>query len=271
MASLLKSYTRHNTFISYHHADESEVADFINRFDHEHDVLISRGIGASMAGDVINSTDADYIKRRIRELYLRDSTVTLVMVGAETWGRRFVGEIDDAELGAGDGIVDRSGPADPVVHDRGVVLGAEHHRRLGEPVGEVERVGADRLVVPAASGHEVDGLRLAPHHPAAVGPQDPGVRVGDRDDEVSVLGRAAQVLLDVLHGRLQRRVPPDRRDLGLVGERRLLHVDRDRRLRPRPRGQDLGADWKVIISGAYQVLGGTFMIGKNSLADIVTN
>lgn len=90
MASLLKSYTRHKTFISYHHADEDEVSDFINFFDHDHDVLISRGIGASMAGDVIESTNADYIKRRIRELYLRDSTVTLVMVGAATWGRKFV-------------------------------------------------------------------------------------------------------------------------------------------------------------------------------------
>lgn len=90
MTSLLKSYTRHKTFISYHHVDEAEVAAFIDHFDHDHDVLISRGIGASMAGDVIDSTDADYIKQRIRQLYLRDSSVTLVMVGAETWGRRFV-------------------------------------------------------------------------------------------------------------------------------------------------------------------------------------
>lgn len=90
MASVLKSYTRHKTFVSYHHADEAEVSTFIDHFDHDHDVLISRGIGASMAGDVINSTDADYIKQRIRSLYLRDSSVTLVLVGAETWGRRFV-------------------------------------------------------------------------------------------------------------------------------------------------------------------------------------
>lgn len=90
MTSLLRLKTRHKTFVSYHHADEAEVAAFIDHFDHDHDVLISRGIGASMAGDVINSTDADYIKRRIRELYLRDSSVTLVLVGAQTWGRRFV-------------------------------------------------------------------------------------------------------------------------------------------------------------------------------------
>lgn len=90
MASKLQDLTRHKTFISYHHDDEEEVADFIGEYDHDHDVFISRGIGASMAGDIINSTNGDYIKRRIRELYLGDSTVTLVMVGAETWGRRFV-------------------------------------------------------------------------------------------------------------------------------------------------------------------------------------
>lgn len=90
MSSLLRTYTRHKTFISYHHADEAEVSAFINHFDHDHDVLISRGIGASMAGDVINSTNVDYIKQRIRNLYLRDSSVTLVLVGAETWGRRYV-------------------------------------------------------------------------------------------------------------------------------------------------------------------------------------
>ncbi|MGJ9371686.1 TIR domain-containing protein [Nesterenkonia sp. CF4.4] len=90
MATLLKSYTRHKTFISYHHSDEEEVSSFINTFDHDHDILISRGIGASMSGDIIDSTNPDYIKQRIRQLYLRDSSVTLVMVGAATWGRRFV-------------------------------------------------------------------------------------------------------------------------------------------------------------------------------------
>jgi len=71
--------------------DETEVEDFIQTFDHNHDVLISRGIGAGMAGDVIiGSNDADYIKQRIRTLYLRDSTVTIVIVGQCTSARRFV-------------------------------------------------------------------------------------------------------------------------------------------------------------------------------------
>lgn len=95
MSSLITK-TRRKCFISYHHDDEGEVQDFIQTFDHDQDVLIARGIGASMLGDIINSTDEDYIKSSIREKYLRDTTVTIVLVGRQTWGRKFV----DWEVGA---------------------------------------------------------------------------------------------------------------------------------------------------------------------------
>lgn len=86
----LGSHTRRKCFISYHHDDEDEVRQFIQTFDHDQDVLIARGIGASMAGDIINSDNDDYIKARIREKYLRDTTVTVVLVGKCTWARKFV-------------------------------------------------------------------------------------------------------------------------------------------------------------------------------------
>lgn len=86
----LGQHTRRKCFISYHHDDEYEVQQFIQDFDHDQDVLIARGIGASMAGDIINSTNEDYIKARIREKYLRDTTVTIVLVGRCTWARKFV-------------------------------------------------------------------------------------------------------------------------------------------------------------------------------------
>lgn len=86
----LATKTRRKCFISYHHADEIEVAQFIQTFDHNQDVLIARGIGARMSGDIINSSDQDYIMRRIREKYLRDTSVTIVMIGRETWGRKYV-------------------------------------------------------------------------------------------------------------------------------------------------------------------------------------
>ncbi|MFD5867538.1 TIR domain-containing protein [Corynebacterium sp. NPDC060344] len=86
----LTAKIRRKCFISYHHEDTNEVQDFIQRFDHSRDALIARGIGAGMPGDIINSNDPDYIKRRIRENYLRDTTVTIVLIGKNTWKRRFV-------------------------------------------------------------------------------------------------------------------------------------------------------------------------------------
>lgn len=93
---LLVNRTRHKCFISYHHADEVEVEQFVQDFDHNRDVLIAQGIGAGMSGDIINSTNADYIKSQIRAKYLLGTTVTIVLVGRETWGRKFV----DWEVGA---------------------------------------------------------------------------------------------------------------------------------------------------------------------------
>ena len=84
------SDTRHKVFISYHHADQAEVDEFIKTFDEERDVFITRALGADMADDIINSDDTDYVMQRIRELYLKDSTVTIVLMGKCTWARRYV-------------------------------------------------------------------------------------------------------------------------------------------------------------------------------------
>ena len=81
---------RRKCFISYHHADQNEVSQFVHSFDHEQDAFIARGLGQEMSEDIINSTNTDYVMSRIRQLYLGDSTVTLVMLGKCTWSRRYV-------------------------------------------------------------------------------------------------------------------------------------------------------------------------------------
>jgi hypothetical protein len=80
--------TRHKCFLSYHHADQEAVDDFIETFDDERNVFIARGI--TMADDVIDSEDTDYVMSRIRTLYLKDSTVTIALIGECTWARKFV-------------------------------------------------------------------------------------------------------------------------------------------------------------------------------------
>lgn len=82
--------TRRKVFISYHHADQHEVESFVQTFDDIGDVLISRALGVGMENDIIDSNDPDYVMRRIRELYLQDSTVTIVLIGTCTWARRYV-------------------------------------------------------------------------------------------------------------------------------------------------------------------------------------
>jgi hypothetical protein len=80
---------RRKCFISYHHADEDTVANFVNTFDHAHDVFIRRRLG-ELPEDIINSTNPDYVMARIRELYIKDTSVTIVMLGQCTWARRYV-------------------------------------------------------------------------------------------------------------------------------------------------------------------------------------
>jgi len=82
------AHVRHKCFISYRQADDDEVGKFIEDFD---DVFIAKVLGVSGDdADLIDSDDSDYVMRRIRELYLTDSTVTIVMVGACTWARKYV-------------------------------------------------------------------------------------------------------------------------------------------------------------------------------------
>jgi hypothetical protein len=83
---------RHKSIISYHSTDAEEVLKFVNDFD---SVFIPRSVGLSDEdGPLVDSDDGDYVTDTIRDKYLRDSTVTIVMIGRCTWSRRFV----DAEV-----------------------------------------------------------------------------------------------------------------------------------------------------------------------------
>lgn len=75
----------HKCFLSYNAADKAAVDEFCDTFSGS---FIHRGL--KMEDDIIDSTNTDYVMKRIRELYLKDSTVTIVLIGKCTWARRFV-------------------------------------------------------------------------------------------------------------------------------------------------------------------------------------
>jgi hypothetical protein len=78
---------RHKCFLSYHRDDVDEVEAFIESFG---EVFIPRVIGVTDDDDFIDSTNTDYVMDCIREQYLTNSTVTIVLVGKCTWARRYV-------------------------------------------------------------------------------------------------------------------------------------------------------------------------------------
>lgn len=92
---------RRKCFISYHHEDQTYCDRFVSDFDHAGDCFIARGLGTQMPGDVIESTNPEYVMRRIREQFLADSTVTIVLLGRCTWARKYIDWEIQASLRSG--------------------------------------------------------------------------------------------------------------------------------------------------------------------------
>ena len=85
---------RHKVFVSYHHAnDEWDRDRFEELFSNQHDILVSKSV---QIGDIDDNLPPQRIRQIIRDKYLRDSTVTVVLIGKETWKRKHV----DWEIGA---------------------------------------------------------------------------------------------------------------------------------------------------------------------------
>jgi len=81
------SFVKRKVFISHYKGDRNEVDIFIDNFC---DVFSQKVLGANDNDEFIDSTNTDYVMQRIREKYLEDSTVTIVLLGSCTHSRRYV-------------------------------------------------------------------------------------------------------------------------------------------------------------------------------------
>ena len=85
---------RHKVFVSYYHTEDQRYRDlFEGLFSDIHDIMVSESVEI---GDIDPYLKTDTIRQKIRDEYLQDSTVTVVLVGAHTWQRKFV----DWEIGS---------------------------------------------------------------------------------------------------------------------------------------------------------------------------
>ena len=85
---------RHKVFVSFHHGEISNQYSganyknkFVRLFQDEENILISKAVED---GDIDPTNKTDTIRGIIRDKYLRDSTVTVVLIGPETWKRKHV-------------------------------------------------------------------------------------------------------------------------------------------------------------------------------------
>lgn len=82
------SNVRHKVFVSYHHYNDQCYRDrFEDLFTNRYDIMVSKSV---QIGDIDRNLKSETIRQKIRDEYLRDSTVTVVLIGSETWKRKHV-------------------------------------------------------------------------------------------------------------------------------------------------------------------------------------
>ena len=82
---------RHKVFISYYHDDDQEYKNrFAQMMQHN---IVDRSVGD---GDIDDNIAVDTVRGKIRDDFIADATVTVVLIGPCTWQRKHV----DWEIGA---------------------------------------------------------------------------------------------------------------------------------------------------------------------------
>ena len=80
-------HTMHKVFISHHHANDQSYKKQLLALSKQYSIFIDRSVDT---GDIDDSLEDSAIRELIRDEYLRDSTVTIVLVGTETKRRKHI-------------------------------------------------------------------------------------------------------------------------------------------------------------------------------------
>lgn len=77
----------HRVFISYHHKNDQLYKDALVKWAQENNVFID---GSVDTGDIPDGLSDQTIRTKIRDEYLRDTTVTILLCGTETAKRKHI-------------------------------------------------------------------------------------------------------------------------------------------------------------------------------------
>ena len=82
--------TKRRVFVSFHQQDRDEIADFITKWSENEKVFTAHVLGAKDTDELINSSDVSYVMGKVRYDYIKDATVTIVLLGSCTHSRRYI-------------------------------------------------------------------------------------------------------------------------------------------------------------------------------------
>lgn len=87
--NLNKQYGRimHKVFISYHHYNDQEYKEYLLQMNKWNNIFLNHSVDT---GNIDDDLPAQTIRLLIRDHYLRDSTVTILLVGTETKYRKHI-------------------------------------------------------------------------------------------------------------------------------------------------------------------------------------
>lgn len=77
---------KRKVFLSYHHdGDQYYYDEFSRKFHDEYEAVTDNSLDRR-----VDSDDIDYVMRRIREYYITGTSCSIVLVGNESWGRKYI-------------------------------------------------------------------------------------------------------------------------------------------------------------------------------------
>lgn len=77
----------HKVFVSYHHANDQVYKAALVNFNEQHRIFDDCSVDT---GDIDDDLDDEAIREKIRDEYLKDTSVTILLVGTETKYRKHI-------------------------------------------------------------------------------------------------------------------------------------------------------------------------------------
>jgi Thoeris protein ThsB, TIR-like domain len=114
---------KRKVFVSYHHGGDQRYYNAFSKIFHDTlEIIYDNSLER-----IIDSEDADYVMRRIRENYISGTSCTIVLVGKDTWGRKYVDWEIKATLEKEHGLIGVRLPTAPVTAQNTILVPERLH------------------------------------------------------------------------------------------------------------------------------------------------